>query len=78
MIGFLREKCFAVTGKQVWIHGSASDCDRISVDDKQGSGSRSLSNADDMVSRADDVITEESCINVLKPSGCFVIHQVYH
>jgi len=68
----------AVTGKRVWIYCSASDCGGIDVDDKQRPGSQSLSNVDDMVYRADAVITEKTCINVLKLSGYFVKNQVYH
>ena len=62
----------------MWIYYSASDCGWIDVDDKQRSGNQSLSNADDMVCRVDGVTREESCIKVLKPSGYFVNHHVYH
>jgi len=65
-------------GKTLWIYCSASDCGRTDPDDKQRTGSQSLSSADDTVYRADTVITEESSINVLKPSGYFVNHWVYH
>jgi len=63
---------------KVLIYCSASDCGGIDVDHKQRPRSQSLSNADDMVCCADAVITAESCINVLKPSGYFVNHQVFH
>lgn len=62
----------------MWIYCCVSDCGRTDFDDKQRPGSQSLSNMDDIVCRADAVITEESYIDVLKPSSYFVKHQVYH
>jgi hypothetical protein len=65
-------------GRKLWIYCSASDCGGMDVDHKQRPGSQRLPNADDMMCCADAVITAESCISVLKPSGYFVKHQVFH